>query len=163
MSEFNGGNLNRVVRHGVFETNSSSSHSISIVGGTYKPDTIPVIDGICRIYGGEFGWGIEQYNDAATKASYCLVFAYGDSDFSDPHVKSAPLYPELLEMLRAVVAERVGAPVEFDMDGWYYIDHQSRDRRYRDTPGDEAFSSPESLRDFIFNPASELLIDHDNH
>lgn len=158
-----GQTMNTVTRHSVFETNSSSSHSISIVGGNYRPDKIPLEDGICRVYGGEFGWGIDQYNDAATKASYCLVYAFGDT-WNDGDGDRAPVYPEKLETLRAVIAKQTGAEVVFDMSGYNYIDHQSRENDdWRKATAETAFASEQALRDFIFNPASELLIDNDNH
>lgn len=62
--------MNTVRRRFVFETNSSSSHSISIVSGDYIPDKIYVDEtGTCNIFPGEFGWEIEDFYDAASKAS----------------------------------------------------------------------------------------------
>lgn len=155
--------MSTVIRRGVFETNSSSSHSITIVGGNYQADKIPLEDGVCRIYGGEFGWGFDQFNDAATKASYCLVYAFGDTS-GDGDGEQEPMYPEKLETLRSVVAKEMGVEVEFEMGGWNYIDHQSCENSdWRQATAETAFASEQALRDFIFNPASELLIDNDNH
>lgn len=132
----------KVTRHAVFETNSSSTHSISIAGDGECSDTLAVEGGICEVWEGEFGWEEETYNDAATKASYCLTFA----KHNEHH----------LAMLRRVIQEHTGADeVRFMGDG--YIDHQSSDVAL------EAFASDDTLAAFIFNPHSGLTTDNDNH
>lgn len=143
------------IRNGVFETNSSSTHSISIRGGDYKPsEWTPDSDGNIDVYPGEFGWEYEDYYDPMSKASYCLTYAANDGEGGNS---------ELLTMLREVIAETTGAKsVTFcksscSYNPWGYIDHQS------DGVCTPAFESKESLRDFIFNPASELHTDNDNH
>lgn len=152
----------RVIRRGIFETNSSSSHSITIRGGTYSPDRIPIDFGVCRIFGGEFGWGYEIRHDAATKASYCATYAQGPARWDGGAMRIAECRsPEQLEMLRSVVAETVGAPVEFVFSPDDYIDHQSDFMEGKVC--EEAFGSPSRLKDFIFNRASSLVIDNDNH
>jgi hypothetical protein len=142
----------RVSRRSVFETNSSSTHSITIVPGTCAPGSITVENGVCKIHTGEFGWEECSYYDAPTKAAYCLTDAKQTEN------------AEHLEMLRAVVGEATGAEtVEFvpstccDYHKWGYIDHQS------DGVCGPAWESPEALRNFIFNPQSELQTDNDNH
>lgn len=55
------------IRRGVFETNSSSVHSISIIKDNFK-NSLPVkftID--CD---GEFGWEVDTFDDAQSKAAY---------------------------------------------------------------------------------------------
>jgi hypothetical protein len=144
------------IRKGVFETNSSSTHSICIESGSYVADKIPLKDGVCKIYPGEFGWEVEDYSDAATKASYCLVYAIGSEYDKDEPVN------QNLDMLKSVLKEVTGAKdVEFvlNVNGynkWGYIDHQSSD------VCSEAFTSREKLKDFIFNPESILHTDNDN-
>ncbi len=140
------------IRHSVFETNSSSSHSISIseecdgVLDTIEPDDV----GDVVLTGGEFGWAWERFNDAMTKANYCAVYAkeYGGSD---------------LEMLKEVIREHTGAKavviaVDTDWHGhnYSYIDHESAC-----VPA-EAFSSKETLKNFIFNPKSYMFTGNDN-
>lgn len=135
--------IKRAIRNGVFETNSSSSHSITIVSGDYVADRLGVADGVCSIYSGEFGWEQETYRDAATKAAYCATFARESR--------------ECLETLRRVVEQEVGCPVVFVDLVNGYIDHQSFDT------AEQAFESEKNLRDFIFNRASVLETDNDNH
>jgi hypothetical protein len=140
------------IRRGVFETNSSSTHSISISSGAETLEKLYVgEDGICRIEPGEFGWEEDSFHDSSTKASYAMVWAqsYGSEEHR--------------EMLKKVIREATGAKVvefckaddEYYPDG--YIDHQSDDVC---TP---AFESENSLKAFIFNSGSYLVTDNDNH
>ena len=141
----------RTIRSKVFETNSSSTHSISIEGGTYVPDTFPVQDGVCKVYPGEFGWEEAIFHAPEAKASYCLTY-----------VKTVVGKDEApAKMLIGVLAEATRCKVEFVPEPgnciWGYIDHQSYN------VCGEAFESAEQLRDFIFNPKSYLETDNDNH
>lgn len=144
------------IRLNVFETNSSSTHSISISkssDGVYE--TLPVKNGKVVLVGGEFGWEWEKYNDAVTKANYAAVFASGNDS--------------LVKMLTDVIKKHTGAKeVQFKFSSdynsstetWAYIDHQSG-------PGEEgaaheAFKNKNSLKEFIFNPDSWLFTGNDN-
>lgn len=149
----------KVVRKGIFETNSSSSHSISIVGGIYTPDTFPIENGVCKVYPGEFGWEEYRSYSAAVKASYCLTYIkIGKDDAVDDDDTQS-------HMLRNVLKKVTGCEVEFMPDPvvntwdqkWGFIDHQSYDICSK------AFESEDSLRNFIFNRKSYLETDNDNH
>lgn len=146
--------MHKVTRRAMFETNSSSTHSITIVNGT-ADDKLPVRAGVCRIYPGEFGWEAEDYTDAATKASYCLTYAKNDG---------AP--DRLLKMLEEVIKEATGAEkVEFterhsEFYPWGYIDHQSG--LTESDVCSEAFESKEKLKNFIFCSKSLLHTGNDN-
>jgi hypothetical protein len=136
----------KLVRNGVFETNSSSSHSISIADSNkeFVLDTIyPNQNGIVFLSGGEFGWEWEKYNDAITKANYCLVDTEGN--------------PERREMLFEVIKEHTGADlVEILSSDIGYIDHDSVGTT------NTAFESKETLKNFIFNKNSWLFTGNDN-
>lgn len=173
----------KVTRHGVFETNSSSTHSITIDRGewsrNHRTHVLPKSDdGICRVFPGEFGCEVREYNDTATKASYVLTYIFEQrgvdalakkgNDKYDHATDISKKISEHLEMLRVVIAERVGRRVEFvslgkreygdgDEEDWGYIDHQSVHVCV------EAFESHDALRDFIFNSKSILRTDNDNH
>ncbi len=146
----------KVIRRNVFETNSSSTHSIAIANGeSYIVDELILgEDGICRIYPGEFGWEVETYNLACIKASYALTWA-----------KQSDNPEHFLGMLQSVIAEQVKTEVEFVSSNsewykWGYIDHQSCEKG--SDVCREAFESLETLRNFIFNPLSKLHTDNDN-
>jgi len=132
-----------LVRKGVFETNSSSSHSISIADDTkqFVMDTIyPNQHGVVEVSGDEFGWEWFKHNDAITKASYVAQqFSNNDS---------------ALETLNEVIKEHTGADeVKFVNLENGYVDHES----YGIVPQDK-----ESLKNFIFNKNSWLFGGNDN-
>jgi hypothetical protein len=145
----------KVIRRSVFETNSSSTHALAIKGGDYKSDRLVVEDSVCRIFPGEFGWGPETHWDAATKAAYCLTHAKSQGDGAH----EAMLRIAIQKVTGAASVEFCQSPSEFYE--WGYIDHQSIEDN--GGVGAEIWESPESIRDFIFNPSSFLVIDNDNH
>lgn len=133
--------IGKNIRQGVFETNSSSSHSLSIAKDSDGIlDTIlPDEDGIIVLNGGEFGWEWEAYNDPLTKANYCAVDQ-----------------PDQIAMLTAVICQHTGAKsIQIDISN-SYIDHQSQGT------ASEAFVSMETLKRFIFDPRSYLFTGNDN-
>ena len=137
------------IRKALFETNSSSTHSITIQD---KGDFTSIKhDGLITLSGGEFGWEWERYTDPLTKANYCAVYAkqYGK--------------PEDTEMLKEVMEQQTGAAIEisaqneeYEKPHYSYIDHQS------DNVAAKAFESTESLRSFIFGLNSVLFTGNDN-
>lgn len=148
-----------LIRYGVFETNSSSCHSISIDKNNKNftaSDLYVDTNGYVTLTGGEFGWEQEEYFDALTKANYCAqdIYKYDwgtDSYLLDEYKKN---------MLIDVIKEQTGCDdVVFDLDSLRggYIDHQSHGTSYK------AFENKETLRNFIFNSNSYLETDNDNH
>lgn len=155
--------MKKFIRKGVFETNSSSTHSLVISEGTPEtPQKIPVVEvfsdstgkahhNCVVLTGGEFGWGYECYHDAETKANYLAVY-----------VKN--FEPSRKEMFEEVLKKHTGAEEivydfgeEFEDRNYSYIDHQSSD------VGAKAFESTQYLENFIFNPESYLILDNDNN
>jgi len=143
------------IRQNVFETNSSSSHSISI---SDKNDSdlmdnslIPNEDGNVILYGGTFGWEIEDYFDAQTKASYMAIYA---SEWARDETEN------FITILKDTIKKQTGCKdVIFQFEEYSSIDHQSvegEDYHY-------VFYNPEELRQFIFNKESYLHTDNDNH
>ncbi len=131
------------IRKGVFETNSSSTHSITIsLDNSELMDTIKLdTDNNITLKGGEFGWGWKKYNDALTKANYCVQDGFDR------------------ELLSEVIKEQTGAEnvffSEIDIDEGY-IDHQSTNTTFK-------IKNKEELRQFIFNPKSWLYIGNNNN
>jgi len=153
----------QVIRNGVFETNSSSTHSITIAGFGELNDALLVNDEICTIFPGEFGWEWEDFNDAATKASYCLTYCKSLEKSQGEHCTHIQNQsPELLEQLKRVIARHTGAKEVHYQERidqfypWGYIDHQSHDTCA------PAFETDETLAMFIFNKNSVLQTGNDN-
>lgn len=139
------------IRRGFFETNSSSSHSITFAQDFVLDNSLGVDEGICTIYAGEFGWEVVDYYDARTKASYALTYAKVCGEI------------DLFIMLTEAIKEMTGCTyVEFKAighDDWGYIDHQSISSQVPQG----AFESKQSLINFIFNSETLLHTDNDNH
>lgn len=158
--------MTQVLRSACFETNSSSSHSITIAKhyAQYREGDILVTDFFrdsagnphekCVILtGGQFGWEQNSYDDALTKANYLAVALH----------RQPADHPQRV-MFERVLKEVTGArSIVYDMGddyghpNWSYIDHQSSGVPY------EALLSEENLRKFLFNPRSVLTTDNDNH
>ena len=128
------------IRNNVFETNSSSTHSVTIKSTNKWDNILPNSDNIIIIYGDDFGWEWEKYNDAYTKAKYCAVY------FKHDDTK--------LEELKEIISDYTNADdVIFYVDD-SYIDHQSSDIL------DDL--TMEEIKDFIFCLDSWLYLGNDN-
>lgn len=151
------------IRRSVFETNSSSTHSVVVSAGEFIPDMLSVVDGVCEIHSGEFGWGYDRFRDASAKAAYCLTWLKSGMD---PTGEKEAMLINVVK--RVTGAREVRFVPEFtpetkregDYYDWGYIDHQSLENG---GPGAEAFASEGYLERFIFHPKSILIIDNDNH
>lgn len=149
--------MKKQIRQGVFETNSSSTHSMCIhPGSKYVPNMSKL-----EIKTGEFGWEEETYDRMADKLSYALTYALGGNS------------NKYIEMLNEVLTDNMpdtditynGMPYEelLEMDVYRddvdfgYIDHQSLDE------ASEMFLSKNNLEDFIFGRDSYFITDNDNH
>jgi hypothetical protein len=136
------------IRRGVFETNSSSVHSLSMLGKT-KMYSGKFQKNIILTYG-EFGWGHDYLSDPLEKASY-LITEYSEDN-------------EMIEKIIKVIEDYTGSEVlilEKNSDNAYYkkgyIDHQSQGM-IRDFAYDE-----DSIRDIIFDEKYSIIIDNDNN
>jgi len=148
----------KLIRNSVFETNSSSCHSLSIPSeeSAVLSGFIPVneknqIEVPCM----EFGWEQDIHRDSLTKLSYVCLYVR-DWCQSDSF--------KFREILKNVVLTHTGADgLVFDFeeeDGPGYIDHQSVESRDLDY----LFSNQgEKLRVFLFSDEAYLETDNDNH
>lgn len=169
------------IRHGIFETNSSSSHSFVFRKYLPKDDekyneniedvkksinkkthTISVDGEDCG-----FGWGFEILCTPRRKLEYCLVAYHDDEDDTDGD-------KEVLNELRKVIGiEDIGIKWEkneYDDEYDYgYIDHQSHGllkdflKKYNISLADFIFDSRYVI--FVDSDAKcdiHLLEDHDN-
>jgi len=143
------------IRLGVFETNSSSTHTVSVDQSGVAYDTLWVNgDGSIDVYACEFGWERYTYHSAETRLSYALIYAL---DWSGS--KSL----ERVKMIEDVVFKHTGAAkLNYETsDKWYphgYIDHQSAEGGQLDY----IFENEEILKDFIFGKGSWIETGNDN-
>lgn len=172
----------RTIRNSVFETNSSSMHSISFASDA------PIVT-VKELYinaSGEYGWDIIDYSDPNSKLDYATV-AFLLKARSD--IKS-----ELEEDVKDYIDEKLqnvvdcfashGVTVNFANDMYEvevkryssimrvsvtmsgYIDHQSAPYKDGDSDSDVLAdwfaNNPEELFRFVFNNSS-IHTDNDNH
>lgn len=152
------------IRQGVFETNSSSTHSI-IINYSDTFDDIPNISAI-KATGDEFGWENESYNDFYTKLNYIITYLFGSCESEEDYnkIKNKKEYKLLVEVLKtetgidlyvpSIIEAKENAQYNFDYYG--YIDHQSCD------VAEEVFKSYQDLSCFLFNSSSILYTGNDN-
>lgn len=129
----------KLIRNSVWETNSSSCHSISLASSDkeFVLDTIyPDNNGIIYIKTAYFGRWFERSNDVNIKASYAATsIQYGLDE----------------QLLIDIIKEQTGA-IDVIIEGDGDIDHESVAVCPR---------NKEDLRNFIFNKNSWLFIAHD--
>lgn len=102
-------------RNSFFETNSSSTHAISLSKGDYSPEEINARYSI-EIDSGDFGWEVEEYGDFYNKCSY-LITAFQCS-------------PTIKDRIKNIIKEVTNLPVVFNFTDKDYIniDHQGLER-----------------------------------
>lgn len=164
--------MKKKIRYGVYETNSSSCHSLVISKHKIMNFVLPKPDGdgYLHMTFGEFGWHEARYNDPITKLSYALTMV------AMTHMKEFNNKEEFYElddfkMINNIIKDKIDDcdGIEIDeeefKDDWYgvngYIDHQSCENYscLQDFLNDYDVS----LEDFIFNADVILITDNDNH
>jgi len=166
------------IRKGVFETNSSSCHSISLGGNDFH---MPNIHENCiNIECDEFGWETEKFNDFYTKLSYLLTYIFSTSTL-DSFEKLIPFiehdntlnieaffekYPDksdLFEKVTEVIDETIGEQIKLkvrvkdNFNPFGYIDHQSIDIAH------DILRNKKDIKKFLFYKDSILYTDNDNY
>ncbi len=142
----------KTTRHKVFETNSSSTHSItfnsedSTAPSIYWDISSDMINTTIQVTTNEFGWGREDYNDFYTKLSYLATYIINCSDGKDG---------SNYEKLKGIIKEYLNSELE-TIDGSGYIDHQSLG-----VPADILSESSEYIANYLFNKMVNLIIDSD--
>lgn len=165
--------MKTVIRKGVFETNSSSMHSIALQG---RGNALNKYDRPIWGQFGEFGWGYETYNNPSGKLSYALTaIQYKDRKIgrrlSDDKLYDRVLKSKYFLWLNEMVRDFTGYDIEMEEgSGEYYscgyIDHQSiedGDATIDPFWSDDEEEFKELMKDFIFNEKWYLIIDNDNH
>jgi hypothetical protein len=135
--------MKKIIRTGVFETNSSSSHSLSVADANqdFVIDTIyPDQNGVITVHDQQFGWEWMKYNDAMTKLAYL---------FQDQGAMHG-------DLIKEAVMEQTGADdvVFIEEDG--YIDHDSVGTT------SQVVGSKDQIKNFVFNKNSWLFTGNDN-
>ncbi len=149
----------KTIRQSVFETNSSSTHSVTIatgydtskMKGNYKD-----VDFV--VQRGEFGWETYTHSDFYTKLEYAYTLAaphYWDSRDNGDYLEVTEDNRELT-MLEKVLQEELSPNSILFKNNDGYVDHQSQDNIL------DIFMTETTLKEFLFNGGSEIETGNDN-
>ena len=154
------------IRQSVFETNSSSTHSlvISKKDRGYDYDGLIIADGILYISFGEYGWGPAILKYPHEKLSYLITDRNNISyDWQNPPSKKEFEYmlsqdssiQEIIEVVKSCCPEVKEVKYKFGdrYNPLGYVDHQSQGTSYE---------SDLSIEDIIFSNKVIIMIDNDN-
>lgn len=150
------------IRKSVFETNSSSSHSLTLSSNELaaQPFTKDVLRaGEITLYKGEYGWEWYRYYSTEAKLNYLLTQLFsGDIPNGSPRQVTQELRDEDLrfDMLCKVVKDHTGVDVLVAPSSSGYIDHDSVG------VGLEAFDSEDKLRSLLFSEENYIETGNDN-
>ncbi len=150
------------IRKSVFETNSSSSHSLTLSSNELaaQPFSKDVLrSGSVTAYKGDYGWEWYRYYSAQAKLNYLLTQLFSDDiPMGDPHEVTRELREEdaRFDMMCRVVKEHTGVDVLVAPGSTGYIDHDSVG------VGLDAFGSEDKLRSLLFSEENYIETGNDN-
>ena len=79
----------KVVRISVFETNSSSVHTVTFSNVGLQDSNLPMKDGYVIAHYGEFGKNRQTFNSQEDKLSYLVTCCYYLNGFSDYDIETS--------------------------------------------------------------------------
>ena len=141
------------VRHGVFETNSSSTHALVIMDTEYDKN---LENKKTKVITGEYGWESKKYSSIEDKLSYLLTWAVGMGD-THFYLYLRDTFPNIefnVLLLNAGLVDL--AEIDASGNSYAYIDHISDldVRAFRD--------SKELLKSFVFGSKNFIQTGNDN-
>lgn len=175
-------NSNFILRNSVFETNSSSCHSLALTKGDNGERSLSKLytdyqldeNGNLHFNVGEYGWGFEVLSNFQQKLAYVMTYAILKGSYYD--------FLDLMKSLHNVTQfnqlyfrdQLVGywddEENQFKFSGYYsdvddlernigdaYIDHDSLDLL------NGIIKNEDKLKNLLFVSDSEIVIDNDNH
>lgn len=172
--------MKRQVRRNVFETNSSSTHSISICNGSLDDNYMYVNENDNKIHieFGEFGWEIDSYTEQNNKLSYLvtmLVETEGRGLSTPEELFETEGYKTINEEISNYCkcdgihidsklesrSYRYKDNAEYYLDHDGYIDHQSTEDY--ESVKDFLEQNNTNVIDFVFNTSVVVNTDNDNY
>lgn len=162
--------IHKQIRNNVFESNSSSSHVISL-DTSYTNLEEPDSQFPSMVFGGEFGWEFRKFNDFETKASYLWTIVCG-YDFEDVkhHDYFITHYPETWNNLKGLydnlkILESQGKlhliEENRERGDYWYVDHGSDHwDNYVNLYPD--LKTPEGIWEFLTRSSYWVFLGNDN-
>lgn len=167
------------IRRGVFETNSSSSHSLSICGSSDCENKYlsHYEDNVAITSPGEYGWNGPTLSSPNERLSYIITMVFEQYD-EEPYLTKKEgnrwlVYdahkimetPEFKEIEECIVENTEYTGLKFDQDfydpDYAYIDHQSFSEDYESYKDFLDYYNL-TLADFLFNDKYQVIITNDN-
>ena len=172
--------MKRQVRRNVFETNSSSMHSLSITNGTLQESYLYVDEHDNKVHTefGEYDWEIEQYSTQSEKLSYLVTMLISTEGRGLQTVEEF-FETEGFKKINNVIREYCNCDgividSKLEPDSWTYngkteyylshdgyIDHQSCEDYENIDKFLEYYNT--DIINFIFNDGVIVCTDNDNH
>ncbi len=145
------------IRRGIFETNSSSSHSISVIGGDRYTDKSKLYVNpkthVIEVTGDEYGWDANPCRLPIEKLDYIVTYISQLEGLEDS------VY---FKWLSEMVKDYTGYPLEFVGDEYdIFIDHQSFHLLSDFLPHNEK-EFKEKTKELVFNDKYSIVISNDN-
>lgn len=159
------------IRFGVFETNSSSIHAISVNRGGGDIAAKSFADNhagqVLHVEGDTFGWEFDTYCDPISKLSYILTLAASDGidnynkrvDFMKNILESTGFVVDFQKMVEHKSSDGKFSWVEPEDGTDIYIDHSDG---WGGNFKEKIFSDKDFFLDFVFNNNSYILTGNDN-
>lgn len=174
----------KAIRSNVFETNSSSTHSVSVSSKNSSYDNHDCLDAFkdydnkVHVEFGEFGWEICNYDTPYEKLQ-CLVTMLVETEGDNITCVDALYETDGFKLINDAVADYcdcdgiwIDEDIKFDSYNWdgkvhYYISHNG----YIDHQSYEDYSSVQDFLDdysvgitqFLFDSGVVVHTDNDNH
>lgn len=167
----------KLIRNGVFETNSSSAHSLAYQNTVLRDYNYKPKDDLCftvkelhltkkpkeyemysymPLYFDEYGWGFDVLSSPAEKLSYLMSSVYQYKTWGV--IQEDPFFKQVMQWLDEL-GVRVDLPEEYgdssEVDA--YVDHQSWNVVTIDM-----FQTKEDLLTYLFNNDITIHIENDN-
>lgn len=142
------------IREGLYETNSSSVHAMSVYTKPKEEYTVPEkIDINLADY--EFGWENETYNDVDSKVAYISLLARSRTEDEQDN----PLLKQIKALLLAAGVKEVNIYTK-ESSSWLdgYVDHSYDKFVFLVI----LLEKPDLFDAFIFNPQSYVETGNDN-
>lgn len=151
------------IRKSVFETNSSSSHSLTLSKGDVQMRTFPpevLKEGRIEVGCSEYGWEWDRIYKPENKLWYMVTAATGGriENSGSPEEVTASMREvnSKIEQLCRVVEQHTGVSLLLIPGSEGYIDHESTGTDH------EAYKSDEVLRQFLFGADAFIETGNDN-
>ena len=142
------------IRVGIFETNSSSSHSFVKSNKKTEKTVDQLKQGRIVLGTGQYGWGYEELTTWLEKADYLAIEANEEEEKRNKLLKILNLkYPNCEFIILGALSDDEKEREELDCG---YIDHQSYGEIW------EKLTDMDSIYELIFG-TGKIIIDNDNH